>query len=325
MQRPRGRQPADRRRSGSCSATPSTALDWVGRLLGAHGRVLPMAPTPLDITAEVRGLDPARPGARHRRSAARSRSPRTAGRGRVGRARPGRPAGRAPRRWRRSATADWVVLGPGSWFTSVIPHLLVPELRQALADTEARVLVDAQPGGAAGGDRGLRPRRPSGRPARARPGPAGPRRARRPRERGRPRRAGGCGRRPRARGLVLADVARDDGSPRHDPDRLASAYLRILAEEDARGAAAAGGGSIDGHAQDRAHGDDGTGEGRARQPPRSPRPAAARPRSPRCCGSPAGCTSSAAGSSSRPSSTPAPPRDGCARTSPRSTATTPTS
>ena len=65
-----------------------------------------------------------------------------------------------------------------------------------------------------------------------------------------------------------------------------------------------------------------TGEGRAAPAPRSPRPAAARPRSPRCCGSPAACTSSAAGSSSRPSSTPAPPPAGCARTSPRSTATT---
>ena len=32
------------------------ALDWVGRLLGAKGRVLPMAMTPMDITAEVRGL-----------------------------------------------------------------------------------------------------------------------------------------------------------------------------------------------------------------------------------------------------------------------------
>ena len=29
------------------------ALDWVGRLLGAKGRVLPMALTPMDITAEV--------------------------------------------------------------------------------------------------------------------------------------------------------------------------------------------------------------------------------------------------------------------------------
>ena len=32
------------------------ALDWVGRLLGAKGRVLPMALTPMDIRAEVRGL-----------------------------------------------------------------------------------------------------------------------------------------------------------------------------------------------------------------------------------------------------------------------------
>src|SRR6516162_11685949 len=36
-------------------------LDWVGRLLGAHGRVLPMASVPLDLAAEVEGADPARP------------------------------------------------------------------------------------------------------------------------------------------------------------------------------------------------------------------------------------------------------------------------
>ena len=29
--------------------------------------------------------------------------------------------------------AGWVVMGPGSWFSSVIPHLLVPELRAALS------------------------------------------------------------------------------------------------------------------------------------------------------------------------------------------------
>jgi uncharacterized cofD-like protein len=37
--------------------------------------------------------------------------------------------------------ADWVVFGPGSWFTSVLPHLLVPSLRSALTDTPARKLV----------------------------------------------------------------------------------------------------------------------------------------------------------------------------------------
>jgi uncharacterized cofD-like protein len=46
--------------------------------------------------------------------------------------------------------ADWVVLGPGSWFTSVLPHLLVPELAAALRTTSARKLLVlnlmAQPG-----------------------------------------------------------------------------------------------------------------------------------------------------------------------------------
>ena len=36
--------------------------------------------------------------------------------------------------------------------------------------------------------------------------------------------AGKCGAR-----LRLADVARDDGSPRHDPEKLAAAYAEILA------------------------------------------------------------------------------------------------
>ena len=39
------------------------ALDYVGRLLGATGRVLPMALVPMDITAEVRGLVPGDPDA----------------------------------------------------------------------------------------------------------------------------------------------------------------------------------------------------------------------------------------------------------------------
>jgi len=39
------------------------------------------------------------------------------------------------------AEADWVVLGPGSWFTSVLPHLLVPKLASALVTTPARRLV----------------------------------------------------------------------------------------------------------------------------------------------------------------------------------------
>jgi len=37
--------------------------------------------------------------------------------------------------------ADLVVLGPGSWFSSVIPHLLVPDLADALRRTSATRLV----------------------------------------------------------------------------------------------------------------------------------------------------------------------------------------
>jgi uncharacterized cofD-like protein len=37
--------------------------------------------------------------------------------------------------------ADAVLLGPGSWFTSVIPHLLVPGLAEALTLTSGRRIV----------------------------------------------------------------------------------------------------------------------------------------------------------------------------------------
>ena len=37
--------------------------------------------------------------------------------------------------------ADVVVLGPGSWFTSVLPHLLLRELGKTLASTNARLIV----------------------------------------------------------------------------------------------------------------------------------------------------------------------------------------
>jgi uncharacterized cofD-like protein len=37
--------------------------------------------------------------------------------------------------------ADWIIFGPGSWYTSVIPHLLVPELAEAIVSSPARRLV----------------------------------------------------------------------------------------------------------------------------------------------------------------------------------------
>jgi uncharacterized cofD-like protein len=37
--------------------------------------------------------------------------------------------------------ADWLIFGPGSWYTSVIPHLLIPELADAIAHSPARRLI----------------------------------------------------------------------------------------------------------------------------------------------------------------------------------------
>ena len=37
--------------------------------------------------------------------------------------------------------ADWLIFGPGSWYTSVIPHLLVPGLAAAIASSGAKRLV----------------------------------------------------------------------------------------------------------------------------------------------------------------------------------------
>jgi uncharacterized cofD-like protein len=115
------------------------ALDYVGRLLGATGRVLPMALVPMDITAEVRGLVPEDPEAlvsiRGQVEVATTDGIIDS----IALVPPDPPA--APEALKAIQDADWVVLGPGSWFTSVIPHLLVPALRQALLGTDARVVV----------------------------------------------------------------------------------------------------------------------------------------------------------------------------------------
>jgi uncharacterized cofD-like protein len=118
---------------------PVTALDWVGRLLGARGRVLPMSAVPLEIEATVRG------GAGHPLDAlhvVRGQHEIAVTDGDVCEVRllpPNPPV--VPEAVEAVRAADWVVLGPGSWFTSVIPHLLVPELCDALETTEARRLL----------------------------------------------------------------------------------------------------------------------------------------------------------------------------------------
>jgi uncharacterized cofD-like protein len=116
-----------------------TGLDWVARLLGAHGRVLPMAAVPLDLEAEVEGVDPEFP---LQISTIRGQvaCAMTTGRVRSMSLVPADPPACAEA-VQAVAEADWVVLGPGSWFTSVLPHLLVPKLASALVTTPARRLV----------------------------------------------------------------------------------------------------------------------------------------------------------------------------------------
>ena len=128
------------------------ALEWMGRLLGAHGRVLPMATTPMDITARVRGVDPDAPD---RISVLRGQVEVASTRGAIEAVslHPEDPEA-CVEAVEAIRAADWVVLGPGSWFTSVIPHLMVPGLRRALTETIGRLVVvlnlEAQPGETSG-------------------------------------------------------------------------------------------------------------------------------------------------------------------------------
>ena len=118
---------------------PTAAIARLATLVGAVGRVLPMSPVPLDLVAEADRFDPADP-ARTRRIRGQSSIAATPGRVRSVTLLPnGAPACAAAVDAVREA--DVVVLGPGSWFTSVLPHLLLRELGTALAATRARILV----------------------------------------------------------------------------------------------------------------------------------------------------------------------------------------
>ncbi|MFC5370134.1 gluconeogenesis factor YvcK family protein [Arcanobacterium bovis] len=106
-------------------------LDWVGRLLDVKGRVVPMAAVPIDIEADVRtknGLETIHGQVSIARSHADIEAIRIS---------PTNPPAVSEALEAISA-ADWVIFGPGSWYTSVIPHLMVPEIHRALIESPAR-------------------------------------------------------------------------------------------------------------------------------------------------------------------------------------------
>ncbi|MAT62122.1 MAG: hypothetical protein CMH41_10835 [Micrococcales bacterium] len=115
-------------------------LDWVASLLDAQGRVLPVALTPLEIVADIEGHEPSKPdeiATVHGQVAVA----KTSGRVQRIRVEPTDPAA-CPEAVDALDDADVIVLGPGSWYTSVIAPLLVPELRTAVQRSSAkRVLV----------------------------------------------------------------------------------------------------------------------------------------------------------------------------------------
>ncbi len=118
---------------------PVAALDHAAAMVGAHGRVLPMAAHAVGIEADVRGGDPARPDevvtVRGQHAVAI-----TTGHVEALRIVPSSPPACQPA-LAAIAEADWLIFGPGSWYTSVLPHLLVPELAEAIVASPARRLV----------------------------------------------------------------------------------------------------------------------------------------------------------------------------------------
>lgn len=121
-------------------------LDWVGALLGAQGRVLPVTAQGLEIVAEVRDV-PDHPGLQvvHGQHNVAITPGQVLGIGLV----PDDPPA-CPEAVEAIEQAGAVVMGPGSWYTSVMASLLVPGIRTAVMAADAqRILVlnlVAQPG-----------------------------------------------------------------------------------------------------------------------------------------------------------------------------------
>src|ERR1035437_4151219 len=208
------------------------AIRHMNRVLAVRGRVVPASGTPLVLHARLRD------------------GSLVDGQSRVARSRAIESVWLEPADVRASrdaveaiADADLVVLGPGSLYTSVLPPLLVPEIRAALATTAAlRVFacnVATQAGETEGYDlsdhveavvshlgplavdlvlannhvAGSIPDQELGGPVKLRWPPVG------------------AARRPR---LVLDDLVDPANPHHHDPELLAASLVRILAREGVR-------------------------------------------------------------------------------------------
>jgi uncharacterized cofD-like protein len=119
---------------------PVTALDHAARMVRARGRVLPMSPEPVGIAADVRMPAVAGRESRVETVVGQHAVAITAGHVEAVRLTPANPPA-CTDALQAVAAADWLIFGPGSWYTSVIPHLLVPELATAILSSPAARLV----------------------------------------------------------------------------------------------------------------------------------------------------------------------------------------
>jgi len=113
---------------------PVIGLDRVGALLKTVGRVLPMATVPLDIEGTFNTSTG--------RIVVRGQKEVATAKGRIESLRviPEYPQARMEA-LTAIRTADWITMGPGSWFSSVMPHLLVPMQLDALSRSKAKKIL----------------------------------------------------------------------------------------------------------------------------------------------------------------------------------------
>ncbi|HEX2143951.1 MAG TPA: uridine diphosphate-N-acetylglucosamine-binding protein YvcK [Glycomyces sp.] len=113
---------------------PVDALDAAAHMLGSRAHILPMACVPLDIEADLAE------GPGTRTIVGQHDVAVADGRVKDVRLVPA-DATACPETLAAVADADWHIFGPGSWYTSVIPHLLLPDLREAIGAAKARRIV----------------------------------------------------------------------------------------------------------------------------------------------------------------------------------------
>ena len=101
---------------------------------GSEGKVVPMASVPLSIEADILTADGTQT-IYGQNSVAKSNAD-------ISRIRIIPPNPPAPAEAVTAIQdAEWVIFGPGSWYTSVIPHLMVPDLHDAFIATAAKKML----------------------------------------------------------------------------------------------------------------------------------------------------------------------------------------